>query len=327
MINLLNPLIRSIEWAHRNQTVAKRSVCALRSCSGTVPFWQRLLRRQTGVFLHEHFYCRVQCMETALMGQIMQLQARASSEQPANRIPLGLLMVARGKITHVEARAALEAQRRACYGTIGDWIEKLGFASEQDVTAALALQWGCPVASSFDHALVDSRGDIPLRILEAYQMVPFNYAASTNTLYLAFGARVDHGALYAIERILDCRTQACVASGKSVARELDYLRQFGRQSDVEFVTGDLAEMARITSSYIARLSPLDIRLGRVGVFIWLRLKGRFCLTNLLFRMQPHVPQVGRSRAMDTMAGKALHGNGRTVRQRTYEEQAYARSNG
>jgi len=187
---------------------------------------------------------------------------------------------------------AVDAMRNgACdYGSIGDWIEKLGFASEQDVTAALALQWGCPVASSFDHSIVDSPGNIPLRILEAFQMIPFNYAASTNTLYLAFGARVDHAALYAIERILDCLTQPCVAPSKSVARQLEQLRLLARPNDVEFATRDLVEMARITSSYIARLSPEDVRLSRVGRFIWLRMKARRALINLLFCLQANSAQ-------------------------------------
>jgi hypothetical protein len=56
---------------------------------------------------------------------------------------------------------------------------------------ALALQWGCPVAASFDPAGLYSPGQIPLPILEAFQMLPLNYVLSTNTLYLAFGERVD----------------------------------------------------------------------------------------------------------------------------------------
>ena len=196
----------------------------------------------------------------------------APPPQPPNRIPLGLLMEARGKLTYVEVRAALEAQRRAHYGKIGEWIEKLGFATEQEVTTALALQWGCPVATSFDPSTIRTPGDIPLSILEAFQMLPFNYAASTNTLYLAFGERVDHAALYAIERILACRTQPCVAERKSIARQLESMRQLPRPSDVEFgPLNDLAEMARIASSYTARLSPEQVRLSRIGRFIWLRL--------------------------------------------------------
>ena len=228
----------------------------------------------------------------------------APSPPPPNRIPLGLLMVARGKLTYLEVRAALEAQRRARYGKIGEWIEKLGFASEQEVTTALGLQWGCPVASSFDASTIHSPGSIPLPILEAFQMLPLNYVASTNTLYLAFGERVDHAALYAIEKILDCRTQPCVAGRKSIARQLESMRQLPRPSDVEFgPMNDLAEMARIASSYTARLTPEQVRLSRIGRFIWLRLevasnirsnarsKARSITTNLVFRLPTDSPRL------------------------------------
>ncbi|MGB9236020.1 MAG: hypothetical protein WCC04_16545 [Terriglobales bacterium] len=289
MHDYLKTLFWPVDWIQRRHAGVRQAECALVSCPGTTPLWQRLLRRRTGIFLHGEFYCRPQCLEAALMGRISRLRALTPPVQPSNRIPLGLLMVARGKLSHLEVRAALEAQRRAQYGSIGDWIEKLGFASERDITAALALQWGCPVASSFDHSIVDSPGNIPLRILEAFQMVPFNYTASTNTLYLAFGARVDHAAVYAIERILDCRTQPCVAPSKSVARQLEQLRQLKSSSDVEFSTRDMGEMARITSSYIARLSPEDVRISRIGQFIWLCLKAHSVSTNLLFCLQTNSP--------------------------------------
>jgi len=200
---------------------------------------------------------------------------------------------------------AVEAMRNgACdYGKIGDWIEKLGFATEREVTTALALQWGCPVASSFDPATIHSPGSIPLPILEAFQMLPLNYAASTSTLYLAFGERVDHAALYAIEKILDCRTQPCVAGRKSIARQLESMRQLPRPSDVEFgPMNDLAEMARIAASYTARLTPEAVRLSRIGRFIWLRLdarshvrfgvdsRPRALTTNLVFRLPTDHPR-------------------------------------
>ncbi len=134
-------------------------------------------------------------------------------------------------------------------------------------------------------------------------MLPLNYASSTNTLYLAFGERVDHAALYAIEKILDCRTQPCVAGRKSIARQLDLMRQLSRPSDVEFgPMNDLAEMGRIASSYTARLSPGQVRLSRIGRFIWLRLdvhrdlrsnsrsNPRSIPTNLVFRLFADSPR-------------------------------------
>jgi hypothetical protein len=295
------PLTWSANWIKRQHQESADPPCALASCAGPQSLWQRFRQRHRpgGTFLQGVFYCKPQCLETAMVGQLSRLRTLAPSPQPPNRIPLGLLMVARGKLTYLEVRAALEAQRRARYGKIGEWIEKLGFATEQEVTSALALQWGCPVALSFDPATVLSPGDIPLPILEAFQMLPFNYVARTNTLHLAFGERVDHAALYAIEKILACRTQPCVAGRKSIARQLEAMRQLARPSEVEFgPMNDLAEMARIASSYTARLTPEQVRLSRVGRFIWLRLdvrshdRSRFggqtkphsVTTNIVFRL-------------------------------------------
>jgi len=290
MPNLFNPLSWSRSWSQRRQQ--NRPGCGLLSCSGPQTFWQRLHhRRHVGTFLQGVFYCQPQCLQTALTTQLSRLHVLAPSPLPPNRIPLGLLMVARGKLTYLEVLAALEAQRRAHYGKIGEWIEKLGFATEQDVTSALALQWGCPVASSTDAANVDTSNRIPLALLDAFHMFPLNYAASTNTLYLAFGERVDHAALYAIEKILDCRTQPCVAPRKTIARHLEHLRQQPRPCDVEFGSmNDFAEMSRISSSYIARLNPDEVRLSRVGRFIWLRLNVRATATNLLFRLPAESPR-------------------------------------
>ncbi len=296
MKKIFNPRTWSANWINLHHREPAKPACALVSCSRPRSLWYRLRHRPNGTFLQVVYYCRPQCLETALVRQLSHLRIMVPSPQPPNRIPLGLLMVARGKLTYVEVRAALEAQRRAHHGKIGEWIEKLGFATEQEVTTALALQWGCPVASSFDPSTVPSPGSIPLPILEAFQMLPLNYVASTNTLYLAFGERVDHAALYAIEKILDCRTQPCVAGRKSIARQLDAMRHLHRPSEVEFgPMNDLAEMARIASSYTARLSPEQVRLSRIGRFIWLRLdvnrdvktrsvKTRPGATNLVFRL-------------------------------------------
>jgi hypothetical protein len=301
MPHFFKPLTWSASWIKRHNLESSEPPCALASCSRSQSLWQRFRHRHrpNGTFLQGVFYCQPQCLETALIGQLSRLRVITPSPPPPNRIPLGLLMVARGKLTYTEVRAALEAQRRARYGKIGEWIEKLGFATEQEVTTALALQWGCPVATSFDPSTIQSLGNIPLSILEAFQMLPLNYVAATNTLYLAFGERVDHAALYAIEKILDCRTQPCVAGRKSIARQLDSMRQLPRPSDVEFgPMNDLAEMARIASSYTARLTPEQVRLSRIGRFIWLRLdvrsnvrsKPRSITTNLVFRLPTDSPR-------------------------------------
>jgi len=301
MLRFLNPHTWYANWTKRHNLETSQPPCSLVSCTRSQSYWQRLRdrHRPNGTVLQGAFYCQPQCLETALINQLSRLRLMVPAPQPPNRIPLGLLMVSRGKLTHDEVRAALEAQRRARYGKIGEWIEKLGFATEQEVTTALALQWGCPVATSVDASTVQSLGNIPLPILEAFQMLPINYASSTNTLYLAFGERVDYAALYAIEKILICHTQPCVAGRKTIARQLEWMHQLARPTDVEFgPMNDLIEMARIASSYTARLSPEEVRLIRIGRFIWLRLdvhpelrpRTRSITTNLVFRLASDSPR-------------------------------------
>jgi hypothetical protein len=300
MTNFLNPRTWLTNWTKRYSSKSSQPICALDTCMRAQSVWQRLRdrNRPNGTLLQGAFYCQPGCLEVALVNQLSRLRVLAPSPQPSNRIPLGLLMVARGKLSFTEVRAALEAQRRSrsgkiCDCKIGEWIEKLGFATEQDVTTALALQWGCPVATSVAPSTVHSLGNIPLPILEAFQMLPLNYASTTNTLYVAFGERVDHAALYAIEKTLTCRTQPCVAGRKTIARQLEAMRQLSHPTDFEFgPMNDLAEMARIAASYTARLSPEEVRLSRVGRFIWLRLEVRPAVrakkpsttTNLVFRL-------------------------------------------
>jgi hypothetical protein len=262
------------------------AVCGLGACTGPRSTWSRVWGQRDGALLQGVFYCRRQCLETALTAQLARLHALPPPAPPANRIPLGLLMVARGWLTHAQVVTALRAQQKARTGQIGEWFERLGFATEQQVTSALGLQWGCPVTHSLESAASLPYGRIPLGIMDALQMMPLNFVPSTNKLYLAFGQRVDHAALYAIEKLLDCRTQACVAGRKMIADELAALRHQPRPRELEFEpTHDFADIARVGVSYMVRLGADEARLGRIAEFIWLRLRVATSFTDLLFRTE------------------------------------------
>jgi hypothetical protein len=283
MRKLFKTLTWPIHWKKRWQEMGLP--CGLVSCSGNKSPWTPIWRPPAGAFLQGVFYCQPKCLETALIAQLARLYPLAPTAAPSNRIPLGLLMVARGWLTHEQVVTALAAQQSANSGKIGDWFEKLGFATEQQVTSALGLQWGCPVASSLDSVANAPFGRIPFGILEAFQMFPLHFVPATNTLCIAFGERVDHAALYTIEKVLGCRTQPCVGVRKSVAAELGQMRQQPRPHEVEFgPMHDCTEIGRVSASYMLRLGADEARLGRVGQFIWLRLSVQASHTDLLFRL-------------------------------------------
>jgi hypothetical protein len=302
MRDLLTTALWTSSWRKRWQQLT--AGCGSMPCSGPKSLWRRMWRRHQGVLLEGVLYCHPPCLEAALRRYLVRLESLSSTSPPPNRMPLGLLMVARGKLTYEQVLAALSAQQRARSGKIGEWIEKLGFATEREVTAALGLQWGCPVASSLEADPRDRSVGLPLALLEAFFMLPLHHAPATNTLYIAFGERVDHRALYAIEQMLDCRTQPCVAGRKQVADRIERMRQQPRPSEVEFgPLRDDAEMARIAMSYIAKLAPEEVRLSRLGLFIWLRLNARSTSVNVLFRLRggAQLPLTPRRRLLPVSA--------------------------
>jgi hypothetical protein len=231
-------------------------------------------------------YCRPACLYDALLEKLTRLCNQKHSPAPPNRMPLGLLMVARGTLSYAEVLAALAAQRRAGGGRIGEWIEKLGFASEDSVTAALGIQWGCPVTISLQPESIPPSRQLPFSILETFCMVPLHYVSSTHTLVIAFGERVDHAALYTIDSILQCNTQPCAGGRKHVTQCIERQRRQGRLRDFEFgPTNDPAEMARISASYIGKFGAEEARLERVGSILWLRLRARSTYANVTFRLR------------------------------------------
>lgn len=288
----MHKMLKTLTWQNRwtRRWQQAHLPCGLLSCPSPKSPWSRLLTPRTGTLLQGVFYCQPKCQETALKAQVAQLYQLTPPAPPSNRIPLGLLMVARGWLTHEQVVTALAAQQSAQTGKIGDWFEKLGFASEQQVPSALGLQWGCPVVSSLDTTVNAPFGWLPLAIMDAFQMIPLHFVPATNTLYIAFGERVDHAALFTIDKVLNCRTRPCVRERKTVAYELEQMRQQPRTQEVEFgPMHDCAEIGRVSASYVSRLGADDTRLGRIGKYVWLRLKTGTSHTDLLFRLASEDP--------------------------------------
>jgi hypothetical protein len=211
-------------------------------------------------------------------------------------VPLGLLMISRGQLTNQQLRSALEAQQGGGRQRLGEWLEKLGFATEQQVTTALAQQWACPVLTS--KASCDPRCArlLPYHLLETSQILPVQFVPSTRMFHLAFCDGIDYGALYGIEQMLDCRTQACLAPRSAVARALQLMGHERRPGELLFEGWrEASEMARITCGYVLKLGAEAVRLVICGSLIWARLSTGPDVANLLFdrpAKTPHAADLG-----------------------------------
>ena len=103
-------------------------------------------------------------------------------------------------------------------------------------------------------------------------MIPLDYVAATATLHLAFGEGIDYSVLYAVEQMLGCHTEFCLAVPSLVRQRLEALAGPRAESEVVFDrVADEAESSRIICSYAIRLSASEIRLAACGPHLWVRL--------------------------------------------------------
>jgi len=293
------------EWVARREKWWERlaSRCAGPECPYRGKLWPAWLRKTTGVEFDGRWYCEVGCLKPILVLQLQQLLSRFLYERPRiHRLPIGLLLVNRSVITHDQLREALRLQRDAGRGKLGDWLRQLDVVNESQITAALAQQWGCPVFPLEQLAtFLFSSELLPLPLLESAGAVPACASPDGRLLHLAFGERIDHTALYAIEQMLGCRTVACAANESTISAVLAQFRQHTDSEETCFETvRDPREMSLIISSYAAELRAVQIALVRTATYIWVRFHRRDAKRDLLFHIDPEI----KSSEFEVSAAKA-----------------------
>jgi hypothetical protein len=245
----------------------------INDCRHSRSWWSRLRRKSRGVRLEGSLYCLEHCLLNILQESVDRQRSSASRIPSRHRVPLGLVLLSRQQVTAEQLRTALETQRTAGRGRIGEWLQALGFVGEEEITAALARQWSCPVLRTTLPPPGPNRlPEIPLTLLQSYTMTPVDFIQARATLHVAFAERIDYSVLHALERMLDCRTEPCMATPSQVHNRLQLLFRHRRDRDRVFERVDgTAEAARIIHSYCVRVSPVEVRLSSISGDLWVRL--------------------------------------------------------
>jgi len=259
--------------------------CGGDGCTLTRRLWRRARCWKAAIRLHGTQYCVPQCFEGA-MRECLDRIVRTAAPSPAvrHRIPLGLLLLSRGQLSNRQLRTALQAQQDCGSHRLGEWLARMGYATEQQVTAGLGAQWACPVLTSEVSPDLRMLRLLPFRWLETFRMLPLQYVPSTRMFYLAFSEGIDYPALNAVEQMLDCRTEACLISASAMDRALEHSGRQRGPGDLLFEGWrDAAEMAHIACGYAAKLGVKEVRAVGCGGHVWVRLSAGPDVAHLLFR--------------------------------------------
>ncbi len=187
-----------------------------------------------------------------------------------HRIPLGLTMLEQGWITHPQLRQALEAQKAARCGRIGEWLIRRCGIKEELVTRALGLQWSCPVLPLDLREAEGLTTLMPRLFVDAFGALPLRVAAG-KILYLGFEERPDAALALAVETITGLRVETGLVHG-SLFRPTHGRILGQRFPAVELVEAvSEAALAQAFARAMERTQPVESRLVRVHDCVWLRL--------------------------------------------------------
>ncbi len=224
---------------------------------------------------------------------------RANQETKSHRFPLGLVMHSLGLATKESLQSALQAQREAGQGRVGDWLRRQGTVTEPQITQALAVQWSLPIYP-LDRweRLLNWAHLLPLGLLHSFQTLPVHYLPASGLLYVAFSSRVDYTALYAIEQMLDFRTQPCVAQESQVEKALDALYRRGVSEDNQ-ILGPLEPslISGATLQEVIKFGAREVRVAGCADNVWIRLSAADLVRDLLFQSRAERPLVVHASAV------------------------------
>jgi hypothetical protein len=260
-----------------------RMECDLPACHHT-----QLMRSipgvKQGVRVGAQWYCCVDCFASAARETLSTLSMRRPLEIPRTpRLSLGLAMHRKGSLTNEQLRVAgFESQSRN--EDFAQTVMRLGMATEQDIAAARAAQWGCPVLSQ-DYVRQGVRADLPRAIFEACAAAPLHYSRTANRLLLGFVYRVEHSVLASIEQMTGCRVEPCFMT------QTDYELQMTALSgqpgyDEIFVSdpGPADKMARTVGRAAVDSGAREARFTRYKNLVWTRLAGKRGTVDVVFRV-------------------------------------------
>lgn len=208
--------------------------------SNRLLFW----RRRRGTCIRGHWFCSDRCIELEIEHAVKQILSKQHFlTRASHRMPLGLLMLSRGYLNKDQLQTALLKQRHEPSDKIGQCLQRLGYVTERQVVAALALQWGTPVLAFPEE--IAPQNAVPWELLNALRIVPVRFSPTQGTLYIAFSDPVDHGVLRAIEQMTGWSTSPCIVSDRVMDRLLS--KMYSCERDSTHIFENVVEPSEIVS--------------------------------------------------------------------------------
>jgi hypothetical protein len=246
-------------------------MCGAPGCNGG---WMMPWKNRRRPIFEQDWSCSAKCLaavvKTAVRRETGDGVREDRNEPHRHRVPLGLVLLAQGWISHPQLQIALEAQRSSGRGRIGDWLAQSCGLEEERITRGLGVQWNCPVLTVDGFSPAAMALVMPKRLVAEFGLIPLRIAGSS-LLYLAFEERMNAGVAFGVEQMSGLKVESGLLTGthfESARRAV--LAADGVPVQVRLVSDRDSLTAGIVRALEQR-QPIATRLVRVHQYYWLRM--------------------------------------------------------
>jgi hypothetical protein len=261
-------------------------VCGAAGCTSA---WMKPWKTRRRPVFEDAWACSSRCLETMVRGAVRREAGSgfAPEEPHRHRVPLGLVLLAQGWITHPQLQSALAAQRNSGQGRIGEWLTRKCGLPEDRIARGLGVQWNCPVLGLEGFSPRLMARVMPKRFVAEFGLVPLRVAGSS-ILYMAFQERMKTSAALSVEQMCGLKVESGLLTTtqleSAMARVLaaDSVPVRIRQvTDTDVLTATIVKL-------LDQKQPVRSHLVRMEQYYWLRL------------WIEDVPTLGRATIPDTI---------------------------
>jgi hypothetical protein len=200
------------------------------------------------------------------------------------RLSIGLVMLSKGYLTDAELRLAT-SQSQLHGEELESVLLRLGLASERQLTAARAAQWGYPVLGQ-EHIGKPVESDIPSILLQSCSAVPLHCSTAAKRLLLGFVRRVDHSLLNSVEQVTGFRGEPCFITPTDFEEQMERLTAMPRFEQVAFEDPKTpAQMGKTIGGLAVEVGVREARFAHCRDYVWTRLSGKRQTIDVLFRIK------------------------------------------
>ena len=253
--------------AHPVETGAR--TCGAVECTGG---WVKPWKNRRRPVFEDDWGCSGKCLHAMVRAAVKREVGEAGARSDTahrHRVPLGLVLLAQGWITHPQLQLALERQKASGQGRIGDWLQESCGLDEERVTRGLGVQWSCPVLTLDGFSPSAMALAMPRRFAVEFGLLPLRVAGGS-LLYLAFDNRMDAAAALAVEQMTGLRVESGLLSGTDFETARSHLLSAHAVPVTMASAAEADELAVRLTRVLEQRQPVASRLVRVHGYYWMR---------------------------------------------------------